>query len=214
MNLQKDLTTHWNDTYERKEVSQLGWYEANPEPSLGLIQDLNFSKNAGILNVGTGASTLIDELLNAGYTNVIANDLSGVALDKLKNRLADRQDQVTWIVDDLTQSVELQNLDPIDLWHDRAVLHFFTDPKEKDSYFNLLKKIVKPGGFVVLAAFALDGAEKCSGLPVCRYDEKMFAEHLGKEFEMKNSFNYTYHMPSGDYRKYIYAIFIRQIVNG
>ncbi|MEA1878773.1 MAG: hypothetical protein U9N86_18165 [Bacteroidota bacterium] len=103
MNDTKDLTAHWNKTYTRQEVTQLGWYEANPEPSLQLIKDLDLSKSARIMNVGNGASILIDELLDEGYQNLIANDLSEVALNKLSVRLGERQKQVFWIVDDLIQ---------------------------------------------------------------------------------------------------------------
>lgn len=212
MNDTKDLTAHWNKTYTRQEVTQLGWYEANPEPSLQLIKDLNLSKTARILNVGNGASILIDELLNEGYQNLIANDLSKVALNKLIIRLGERQKLVSWIVDDLIQPKILQSLEPVDLWHDRAVLHFFTAPDEQENYFNLLRNLVKPGGFVILAAFNLDGAEKCSGLPVFRYNEKMLQKKLGKEFEMTSYFNFTYQMPGGETREYVYTVFVRQIV--
>ena len=210
MNETKDLTSHWNKTYERNELSQLGWYESNPEPSLQMIKDLRLSKEARILNVGTGASTLIDELMNLGYRNLLANDLREVALNKLKDRLGEKQNQVSWIIDSLVKPKVLQTLDSIDLWHDRAVLHFFTDGAEQEIYFNLLRKLVSPGGHVILAAFNLNGAEKCSGLPVFRYDEKMFDDKLGQEFIRLKSFNYTYEMPSGDHREYIYSVFVRQ----
>lgn len=202
-----DLKLHWNKTYERAEIEKLGWYEEDPEPSLRLIEKCNFDKNASLLNVGTGASRLVDELLKKGYTDIIANDLSSTALDKLKLRLAEQESEIHWVVDDLTQPSQLCNLDPVDLWHDRAVLHFFSDKKDQDAYFDLLKKLVKKNGFVIIATFNLDSATKCSGLPVFRYDKKMLQEKLGKGFELIEAFDYTYTMPMGEIREYIYTLF-------
>lgn len=204
-----DLKLHWNKTYERAEIEKLGWYEETPEPSLRLIDKCNLDKNALILNVGAGATRLVDELLDEGYENIIVNDLSATALDKLKLRLSERENKIHWVVDDLTQPTVLCNLEPIDLWHDRAVLHFFYSEKEQDTYFNLLRKLVKKKGFVIIATFNLEGATKCSGLPVFRYDKKMLQEKLGGDFELIEAFDYCYTMPKGETRKYIYTLFKR-----
>lgn len=204
-----DLKLHWNKTYERAEIDKLGWYEENPEPSLRLISKCDFDKNASLLNVGTGASRLVDELLDEGYEHIIANDISASALDKLKLRLGERENKIHWVVDDLIQPTQLCNLEQVDLWHDRAVLHFFSDKKEQDAYFDLLRKLVKKNGFVIIATFNLDGATKCSGLPVFRYDKKMLQEKLGKGFELIEAFDYCYTMPKGETRKYIYTLFKR-----
>jgi hypothetical protein len=103
----------------------------------------------------------------------------------------------------------LPEIGPVDLWHDRAVLHFFHKSEEQNAYFNLLKTLVRSGGFVILAAFHLDGGAKCSGLPVYRYDQEMLADKLGSGFQLQQAFDYTYTMPSGDTRKYIYTLFQR-----
>lgn len=204
-----DLKLHWNKTYERAEIDKLGWYEENPEPSLRLIEHCNFDKKALILNVGTGASRLVDELLDEGYEHIIANDISASALDKLKLRLGERENKIHWVVDDLIQPTQLCNLEQVDLWHDRAVLHFFSDKKEQDAYFDLLRKLVKKNGFVIIATFNLESATKCSGLPVFRYDKKMLKEKLGGDFELIEAFDYSYTMPKGETRKYIYTLFKR-----
>lgn len=204
-----DLKLHWNKTYERAEIDKLGWYEENPEPSLRLIEHCNFDKKALILNVGTGASRLVDELLDEGYEHIIANDISASALDKLKLRLGERENKIHWVVDDLIQPTQLCNLEQVDLWHDRAVLHFFSDKKEQDAYFDLLRKLVKKNGFVIIATFNLESATKCSGLPVFRYDKKMLQEKLGGDFELIEAFDYSYTMPKGETRKYIYTLFKR-----
>jgi len=205
----KGLIKHWNSVYVNSPVNKLGWYEEYPEPSLRLIEKCSLSKNSTILNVGAGAGTLIDELLTLGYTNIIANDLSVQALEILKKRLGERSERVKWLVDDLTKPAELNKVQALDLWHDRAVLHFFTHLGEQDAYFNLIDSLLKPGGFVLIAAFNLRSAEKCSGLPVQRYDANMLQAKLGKSFELQESFDHTYTMPSGDTREYVYTLFRR-----
>lgn len=205
-----DLTTHWDNAYENSSIDRLGWYEEKPIPSLQLIEKSGVSKEATILNVGAGATTLVDELISQGFRNIIVNDLSSTALEKLKQRLGTQSKNVRWIVDDLTNPTQLSKLEKIDLWHDRAVLHFFNDTKEQDAYFNLLRSIVKENGFVIIATYNLNGATKCSGLPVHRYDEKMIQDRLGNEFELVNSFDYTYTMPSNETREYIYTLFKRK----
>ena len=206
-----DLKSHWDSTYSKSETSKLGWYEESPKPSLQLINKCSLIKNAPILNVGAGASTLVDELLKLGYDNIIANDLSSVALDKLKIRLGNNETaKVKWVIDDLTKPTEMNTLQKIDLWHDRAVLHFFTDKESQDTYFELVRKLVKQRGYVIIAAFNLNAATKCSGLPVYRYDEKMLQERLGNDFELIEAFDYIYTMPSGDSRGYVYTLFKRK----
>jgi len=202
-----NLQSHWNTTYTTTKTKKLGWYEETCKPSLDLISTCNLNKNSSILNVGAGTTMLIDQLIALGYNNLIANDISGNALDKIKTRLGTDNDKVKYIVDDLTNPKILNQLEPVDLWHDRAVLHFFNTQKKQDTYFYLLNRLIKPKGFAIIATFNLDGALKCSGLTVHRYDEKMIAEKLGNNFELIESFNHIYTMPSSDTRAYIYTLF-------
>jgi hypothetical protein len=205
------MKEHWERVYQKSSVDKLGWYEARSEPSLKLIERCKLKKDAAILNVGAGATTLVDELVVIGYQNIIVNDISSEALKELKLRLGpEKSSLVRWVVDDLTDPAELKSLEQIDLWHDRAVLHFFNEPDEQDTYFNLLQKLVKVEGHVIIAAFNLQGAPKCSGLPVFRYDAAMLQEKLGKKFQLKETFNYTYTQPSGDNREYVYTMFQRK----
>lgn len=206
----KNYQSHWDEVYTATEVCQLGWYESTPEPSMQLIQNCKLPRDATILNVGAGATTLVDELLSAGFYNIIVNDISSLALEKLKQRLGGEKDKARWVIDDLTRPRVLQSIGPVDLWHDRAVLHFFNEKEEQQAYFNLLKMLVKPGGFVILAAFHFNGAATCSGLPVYRYDQHLMAEKLGDGFELQQAFDYTYTMPSGHKREYIYTLFERK----
>jgi len=205
------MKSHWERVYQNCAIENLGWYEADPAPCLKLINRCNLSKDATILHVGAGATTLVDELLHAGYLNIIANDISSSALKELQLRLSPSQSKrVQWIVDDLTNPTELNSLEQIDLWHDRAVLQFFMDATDQDAYFNLLRKLVRKDGYVIIASFNLDGAEKCSGLPVCRYDAAMLQNKLDMEFQLVEAFDHTYVMPSGDTREYVYSLFIRK----
>lgn len=204
---EKKLALHWDNAYKKSPVEKLGWYEKVPEPSLRLIDKCRLSKEARVLNVGVGATSLVGELLTRGFKNVIANDISQEAVSQLKSVLGSESKKVQWLIDDLTKPSMLKSLEKIDLWHDRAVLHFFTSREDQDSYFSLLKSLIKSKGFAVIAVFNLDGAQMCSGLPVYRYDKKMLSEKMGNDFELLESFDYTYTMPSGDTRKYIYTLF-------
>lgn len=202
---------HWNNIYSNSKVETLGWFENNPEPSLTLIDKCQLDKTSLILNVGSGATTLVDHLLQSGYENLIVNDLSEVGLNELKKRIGEEaSSKIKWIIDDLTNPKQLNELSGIDLWHDRAVLHFLLNESQQQTYFNLLRKITKQSSYVIIAVFNLDGAIKCSGLPVFRYNEAMLQEKLGKDFEVIEAFNYNYTMPSGANRQYIYTLFQRK----
>lgn len=205
----KSLKSHWEKVYNRQEIDKLGWYEDVPEPSLRLIEKCNLDKAARILNIGAGATTLIDELLEREYTSLIATDISILVLDKLKDRLQKKAGLVDFVVDDLTNPINLSEIESVDLWHDRAVLHFLTEAKDQDTYFSLLRKLVKKGAFVILAEFSLVGATKCSGLDVYRYSVSTIKQKLGSGFELIENFEYTYTQPSGDKREFVYTLFRR-----
>lgn len=202
-----NLKEHWNKVYSSRADEKLGWYEEFPQKSICLVDKCNLPPDAVILNVGAGTTTLVEFLLSMGYTNIIATDISNDSLTRLKTSLESDKDKVMWIVDDLTRPVRLKNIPPVDLWIDRAVLHFFTESKDQDTYFELLKNKVRKGGFVLFAEFSLKGATKCSGLPIHRYNEKMLSEKLGDDFTLTDSFEYLYFMPSGAERPYIYTLF-------
>lgn len=204
----KELQEHWDKTY-MKDIKKLEWYEEKPRPSLQLIKKCNLKKDAAILNVGAGATILIDELVKLGYENVIANDLSANALSKLQERLGEDNEKVTWLVDDLTNPKELLKLGEIDLWVDRAVLHFFTKKKEQDTYFQLIKKLVKKNGYVIIAVFNFKTDDESQELPVYRFEQNMLQFKLGPEFKLIEDFNYIFHGPYGDSREYVYTLFQR-----
>ncbi len=206
-----DYEKHWNNAYQKTPVNNLGWYEENPIPSFELIEACNLSKDALIFNAGAGATTLINKLLNVGYNNIILNDIAAFPLAALKNELIfNKKTNIQFIVDDLTNPTELLKLKNVDLWHDRAVLHFFTKKHQQQTYFELLRKVIKVNGYVILAQFNLNGAKKCSGLNVYNYNEIMLQKGLGDDFELLKSFDYTYTQPSGNTREYVYTLFKRR----
>ena len=205
-----NYSEHWNKAYQKHPTEKLGWFEEKSTKTLELLKKTNLPKTARILNVGVGSSTIIDDLLVEGYTNLIANDLSEKSLEDLKNRLGNSASKVNFLLDDLTKPSKLNTLEKIDVWNDRAVLHFFLKEEEQQSYFSLINKLVKPNGFVLIAVFALDGAEKCCGLPLQRYNTKMIADRLGKDFSLQSSFNYTFINPYGGERPYVYTLFQRK----
>lgn len=212
MNQNSEIQDHWEKVYQRNREDQLGWYEKLPVPSLDLIESCHLNKNARILIVGAGTTTLVDELLKTGYTNIIANDISTQALEKIRKRLGNELSAgVRFIVDDLTKPSDLLSSGEVDLWHDRAVLHFFTEPQQQEAYFKGLNQLVRIGGYSLIASFNLNGAEKCSGLSICRYDEHLLSEKLGKGYKLVRSFDYTHMMPDGQERAYVYTLFRRTI---
>lgn len=208
-NLMKE---HWNEIYTALDVDELTWYEEIPEPSIKLLSRCHINKDESVLDVGAGASTFIDYLINQGFSNIIATDISEIALNKLKERLGkEKASVVRWIADDITQPIHIRYLRGISLWHDRAVLHFLLEKDRQHMYLSTLKKVIKKGGYVIIAAFSLKGAKKCSGLDVKNYDQNMLAKFLGEDFSLIEYFDYTHYMPSGEPRPYIYTLFQKSI---
>lgn len=200
---------YWNRIYSGKELTKLGWYEQDPEPSIRLAKKCQLKSDDNLLIVGAGATTLVDYLIRRNFTHIIANDISAFALDLLKKRLGPLGDRVQWVQDDLTDPGQISLLEDVNLWHDRAVLHFLVNPKDQSTYFQLLRKVLKPLGYVIIAAFSLAGAKMCSGLPVKNYNSEMLEEGLGADFRLVESFDWIHTMPNGAERDYVYTLFQR-----
>ena len=209
---QINYKNHWNKIYSQSELDNLGWYEESPEPSLELIKKCNLNKDAVILDVGSGTTTLIEKLLWDSYTNIVATDISEVALIKARENLhTEEAELVEWIVDDITNPKYLTEIEPVDLWHDRTVLHFLTKENQRNGYLSTLKRLVKVGGYVIIAVFSLEGAKKCSGLDVENYDHMMISQLVGNEFELQEHFHHLYTHPSGSEKQYVYTLFNRKL---
>lgn len=166
---------HWNEVYAHKEPDAVSWYQREPALSLELIGRAGVPAGARIVDVGSGASGLVDRLYDRGY-RVTVLDLAESALERSRTRLGARAADVDWIVDDVTS---WQPDRTYDLWHDRAVFHFFTDPADRAGYRRALEAGLAPGGHAVIATFAPDGPERCSGLPVVRWSAEELADELG-----------------------------------
>lgn len=202
-----ELKSHWDQAYLKSPENQLGWYEQDFAPTFRLLDQCNLNQKDPCLLVGSGSSRLPDQLLNQGLPQIVVTDISEVALSEVKDRLGNKLD---YRVGDILQTQTLEAIPPVQLWFDRAVLHFFTEKKDQDMYFTQLREKVMPGGYVIFAEFNLSGADKCSGLPVFRYEEKMYQERLGEEFKLLDTFDHAYIMPSGAKRPYSYALYQRK----
>ncbi|HYM05839.1 MAG TPA: class I SAM-dependent methyltransferase [Terriglobales bacterium] len=173
---------HWNHVYQTKGSQDVSWYQRRPELSLALIAASGLSKDAGVIDVGGGASTLIDCLLDAGYTRLAVLDVSGVALAQTRARLGARAAGVEWFETDVTA---FEPPHRFGLWHDRAVFHFLMAPEDRRGYVAAVRRTLQPGSTIIVATFAVDGPPKCSGLDVMRYDEQTIVTELGPEFTLQ-----------------------------
>lgn len=208
MHPSQEMQDHWDAAYSRNTVEKLGWHEETPGPSIDLIEKCKLSKQAALLDVGSGATTLIPKLLQKGYQNLATIDISPVALEKARSRL-DQSDaaRIKWLVADITDPDLPIETNSIDLWHDRAVLHFLTDSSQQERYAQALGRVIRPGGFAIISAFAIGGATKCNGLEIVNYNETMLSDLLGTKFDLLEFFPYEYTTPSGNTRAYIYTQF-------
>lgn len=173
-----DRRRHWDERYGTSRPNSVSWYQAVPTQSLEMIDALALAPDTPILDVGGGTSTLVDELLDRGFSDVSVLDVSDAAIDSDRQRLGDREG-VQWIVRDV---LSWEPDRTYGLWHDRAVLHFFVDPLDQTRYRDVLRKAVRPGGAVIIATFAPDGPTTCSGLPVKRWSSDEISEFLGDDF--------------------------------
>lgn len=195
---------HWERVYASKATSAVSWFQEQAATSLRLIQATGLGPEAAILDVGGGASVLVDDLLAAGYRDLAVLDLSGAALVAARERLGARAEQVRWIEGDITRVALPANYD---LWHDRAVFHFLTDPGDRQAYRRQLEQALRPGGHLVIATFAEDGPERCSDLPVMRYSASELRAEFGAGFDLLHSERETHRTPGGALQRFTYCHF-------
>ena len=194
---------HWERVYSSRKTEGVSWYQEHAEQSLHLIYGTGVPRSAEIIDVGGGASTLVDDLLIEGYTAVTVLDLSLAALAAAKARLGSRSSKVRWLEGDIIKtSLPAQTFD---VWHDRAVFHFLTNKEERQAYVETVLSAVKPGGHVILATFAEDGPLQCSGLPVMRYAPTELHAEFGSPFTLVQHEREEHHTPSGTVQKFIYC---------
>jgi len=198
-----NTTLHWTQVYQTKAVDEVSWYQERPELSLAFIDQAHIARDAAIIDVGAGASTLVDHLVASGYTDITLLDLSEAALNTARARLGAVAAQLKCLVGDITSIALPQHR--YDLWHDRAVFHFLTDPVQQKRYVAQVRHAVKPGGHVIMATFAPDGPEQCSGLTTARYDAQTLHSIFGSGFELLSSTHEAHVTPWGNQQKFVYC---------
>jgi 2-polyprenyl-3-methyl-5-hydroxy-6-metoxy-1,4-benzoquinol methylase len=201
-----DRQTHWQTVYTTKGENEVSWFEENPAISLALLDAAGITTESAVIDIGGGASRLVDELIARGLRNVTVLDLSEAALQTAKDRLGHRAKDVNWIVDDVTA---WKPSGQFDIWHDRAAFHFLTEEKDRQAYVDRLKAALRAGGQAIIGTFSLEGPEKCSGLPIVRYDARSLTAVLGPSFELIESRKIEHQTPWGSVQKFQFGRFIR-----
>jgi len=205
MNDKNGRQAHWQKVWTSKAPEDVSWRQDDPVMSLALIEAAGLSRNAAIIDVGGGASLLADRLLERGYLHVAVLDIAEAALAHAAERLGPLGDDIIWIESDVLHWKPVPGL--FDLWHDRAVFHFLTNATEQAVYVSVMTRALGPGATVVLATFAPDGPEKCSGLPVCRHDGASLSALLGEHFRLEEERREDHLTPSGAVQKFLWCRF-------
>jgi len=191
---------HWQKVWTTKEPDSVSWHQPSPDMSLRLIEAAGLRKDAGVVDVGGGASELVDRLVERGWVHVAVLDVSEAAITHAAERLGMLAEEVTWIVSDVLEWRPVPGL--FELWHDRACFHFLTDEDDRRKYAQVMATALVPGGVALLATFAMDGPEKCSGLPVQRHDRASLTEALAPDFELVDELAEEHSTPGGAVQKF------------
>lgn len=203
--------TYWEQVYASRAPTEFSWFQPHAERSLRLIREAGTPCAARIIDVGGGASTLVDDLLDAGFEDVSVLDLSAHALMTSRARLGPRACRVQWLEADVLDAALPHH--GYDVWHDRAVFHFLTAPTDRQAYVRQVQHAVRPGGLVIVATFAPDGPDRCSGLPVMRYDAQTLHAEFGAPFSLLCHEREAHYTPAGRVQKFIYCL-CRKTVSG
>jgi SAM-dependent methyltransferase len=201
------MRDHWEDVYGRNDPRAVSWYEPAPERSLAWIERSGAARDAAILDAGGGASSLAAELVARGFEDVTVADISAAALERSRSAAGAAGDRIRWIRADLRDHDLGRRYD---VWHDRAVLHFMVDARDRDRYVDTIRASLRPGGHLVLATFGPDGPERCSGLPVRRYAASDAEALLGDDFELVAAEDADHTTPGGSTQRFLYALLRRR----
>src|SRR5258707_8637445 len=197
-----DRQRHWENVYTTKDEKEVSWFEESPAISLALIRSTGLNTDSSIIDIGAGASGLVDALIDEGFEAVTVLDLSEKAITIAKARLVALDTRVKWVVADVTK---WEPSETYDVWHDRAALHFLTEPKDRVAYAERVHSAVRLGGHVIIGTFAPDGPERCSGLQVVRHDAASLSEMLGSEFDLIESRPYSHRTPTGATQRFQFS---------
>ena len=201
-----DRKSHWERVYVETRETEVSWFQDNPAPSLEALARVGAGRRSAIIDVGGGASRLVDRLIEDGYEDVTVLDVSETALAAAKARLGAAAGSVRWFVADVTAWEPERTFD---VWHDRAAFHFLVDRTDEAAYVERLAKALPPGGSAIIATFAPDGPERCSGLPVARHDGQSLAAALGPGFEFLESWRHEHVTPPGAGQPFQFSAFRR-----
>jgi 2-polyprenyl-3-methyl-5-hydroxy-6-metoxy-1,4-benzoquinol methylase len=194
---------HWDRVYQTKKATEVSWYRAHLETSLELIDQAARDPASSIIDVGGGEATLVDDLLARGYADVTVLDISQAALQATRVRLGDAATKVSWVPGDVT-TIELMEA-RYDVWHDRAVFHFLTDPAQRTAYVRQVARSVREGGHVIVGTFGPEGPLQCSGLDVVRYDAGALHEQFGARFELVKHLEEVHRTPMGREQQFVWC---------
>jgi SAM-dependent methyltransferase len=204
--IEQGRKAHWESIYRCNGETEVSWYQKNPRLSLEFISALA-DPLSRIIDVGGGASMLVDRLLERGFSHVAVVDISRAALERAKERLGALSKAVQWVEADLTN---VESFAETDLWHDRAVFHFLTAADERRRYVELAERTIPPGGHLVIGTFAIVGPKTCSGLDVCRYDSRSLAAEMGEAFSLVSEATETHVTPGGSGQEFFFGVFRRR----
>lgn len=196
-----DWKDHWESIYAQKNPAEVSWNQSHPQYSLSLIGNSGIGTAAGIIDVGGGASTLVDQLLQAGYRDITVLDIARTAIERIQQRLGDLSQQITWVESDITDYSPGRTFD---IWHDRAVFHFLTHDQDRDRYLNVLHNSLKPGGQVIIATFADNGPSQCNGLDIRRYNPGSLSLALGSQLHLVETLTEEHRTPDGGLQQFVY----------
>lgn len=205
-----DRKAHWEQVYQTKAADSVSWFQPVPQPSLDAIARFGGTPDMSLIDIGGGASVLVAELARAGWHDLAVLDISAPALAVAREAMGEQGDAVEWIAADITDWSPSRTFD---IWHDRAVFHFLTEESARTGYRAALAQGLRPGGLLLMATFALDGPEKCSGLPVQRYGPAELSAALGDGFALLDSWREEHHTPGGAVQKFNWCAF-RKIDGG
>jgi SAM-dependent methyltransferase len=199
-----DWKNHWESLYAEKKPAEVSWYQSHPQHSLALIGDTSIGTAAGIIDIGGGASTLVDHLLQDGYRDITVLDIARTAIEQTRERLGNLSQQVTWVEDDVTGYSPGRTFD---IWHDRAVFHFLTHDRDRDLYLEALHHTLKPGGQAIIATFSDIGPSQCSGLDIMRYNPESLSLALGPQLHLVETLTEEHRTPDGGLQQFVYCRF-------
>jgi ubiquinone/menaquinone biosynthesis C-methylase UbiE len=198
-----DAKSHWENVYRTKKPEEVSWYRPHLDVSLQLIEEASPNRDAQIIDVGGGESTLVDDLLSRGYSNISVLDVSSTALAVAQGRLGDKTEEIDWLCGDVTTFGFARH--QYDVWHDRAVFHFLIDTKDRVAYVRQVARAVKPGGHVIVASFGPEGPTKCSGLDVVRYGADALHDEFGSDFQLVKHLTELHQTPAGSIQQFTYC---------